>query len=193
MVKCFPAEALGGLPYIKALSGPYSSVKFMPTGGVGPGNIVSYLNFKKVLACGGSWMVDAAKIAAGDYAGITRMCRQAVDTVLGLRFSHVGLNSAGAADAARTAALLSPLLGAPAAETGTVLWLGDGVEILKKQGRGNRGHLSVGCNSLDRAVFQLRRRGLAFDEASAGTDSTGHRYIFLKDEIAGFAVHLSER
>ena len=54
VVKCFPAEALGGLPYIKALSGPYTEMKFMPTGGVNPGNITSYLGFSKILACGGS-------------------------------------------------------------------------------------------------------------------------------------------
>ena len=82
VVKCFPAEALGGLPYIKALSGPYTEMKFMPTGGVNPGNITSYLGFSKILACGGSWMIDAKLIAAGDYEGIARLCRQAVDWVL---------------------------------------------------------------------------------------------------------------
>src|SRR5690606_21430214 len=58
VVKFFPAEASGGIAKIKALSAPYGNVKFMPTGGINAKNLTSYLEFKKILACGGSWMVN---------------------------------------------------------------------------------------------------------------------------------------
>lgn len=57
VVKFFPAEASGGLPYLKAVSAPYGELQFIPTGGIDESNLLSYLQFPKVLACGGSWMV----------------------------------------------------------------------------------------------------------------------------------------
>lgn len=193
VVKCFPAEALGGLDYIKAVSAPYSSVKFMPTGGVSLKNINNYLGFSKVLACGGSWMVDQKLIDAGDYEGITRLCIEAVDTVLGLEVAHIGINSNDAAEAGRTVKLLAALLHAPERETPSVCYVGDRIEVMKKVGRGENGHLAIACNNLDRAIFQLERRGIVFDHEAAGVDSVGHRYIFLQDSIAGFAIHLTEK
>ncbi|MDD7300875.1 MAG: bifunctional 4-hydroxy-2-oxoglutarate aldolase/2-dehydro-3-deoxy-phosphogluconate aldolase, partial [Eubacteriales bacterium] len=56
VVKFFPAEAAGGLPMIKAMSAPYGNLKFMPTGGLNESNILDYLKFNKILACGGSYM-----------------------------------------------------------------------------------------------------------------------------------------
>ena len=81
VVKFFPAEALGGLPLIKAMSAPYGNVKFMPTGGINAGNILKYLEFKKVIACGGSWMVDKKLIAEGRFDEIERLCKEAVELV----------------------------------------------------------------------------------------------------------------
>jgi len=57
VVKFFPAENLGGVSMLKAISGPYGGLKFIPTGGINAKNISEYLAFTKVLACGGSWMV----------------------------------------------------------------------------------------------------------------------------------------
>ena len=56
-VKFFPAEGNGGLSYLKAISGPYNMMKFMPTGGIDETNFLSYLKFDKIVAFGGSWMV----------------------------------------------------------------------------------------------------------------------------------------
>ena len=81
VVKIFPAEALGGLPLIKAMSAPYSNVKFMPTGGINAGNIHKYLEFGKIIACGGSWMVDKKLIAEGKFEEITRLCKEAVESI----------------------------------------------------------------------------------------------------------------
>ena len=58
-VKFFPAEASGGVAMLKAMSAPYGDVRFMPTGGINEKNLLAYLSFPKVVACGGSFMVSA--------------------------------------------------------------------------------------------------------------------------------------
>ncbi len=71
-VKLFPAEELGGLPYIRALSGPFPHVRFIPTGGVNEKNLASYLACPAVLAAGGSFMVARSLIQQGDFGEIAR-------------------------------------------------------------------------------------------------------------------------
>ena len=68
--KFFPAESYGGLKTIKALSGPFPQIKFLPTGGINQGNAAEYYKNPKILAVGGSWMVTKDMIAAGDFDGI---------------------------------------------------------------------------------------------------------------------------
>lgn len=67
VVKFFPAEAYGGLNTLKSLSGPFPLVKFVPTGGISEKNLASYLAHPKVLACGGSWMVEKSLLASGNW------------------------------------------------------------------------------------------------------------------------------
>ena len=77
-VKFFPAEAIGGLKLLKALAAPYGQMRFMPTGGITPQNVCDYLQFPKVIACGGSWMVTKELLAAKDFAAITALSRDAI-------------------------------------------------------------------------------------------------------------------
>jgi 2-dehydro-3-deoxyphosphogluconate aldolase/(4S)-4-hydroxy-2-oxoglutarate aldolase len=81
VLKFFPAEPLGGVAYLKAISAPYASVEFMPTGGVTVQNVASYLAFPRVVACGGSWMAPSDWIAGGDFERITDEVRKAVAAV----------------------------------------------------------------------------------------------------------------
>jgi len=78
VLKFFPAEPAGGAGMLKALSAPYSSVKFVPTGGITPANILEYLAIKNVLACGGSWFVKEELINEGNFEKITELTRKAV-------------------------------------------------------------------------------------------------------------------
>lgn len=78
VVKFFPAEASGGLPFLKAVAAPYGDVQFMPTGGINLQNLKSYLSFPRVIACGGSWMVESSLISAGNFAEIEKRIREAV-------------------------------------------------------------------------------------------------------------------
>lgn len=83
VVKFFPAEAYGGLKTLKALAAPYTMMRFMPTGGIHAGNILDYLAFERVIACGGSWMVKKDLIAAGNFAEIKRLTEEAMAVVKG--------------------------------------------------------------------------------------------------------------
>ena len=66
-VKFFPAEQAGGLAYIKACAAPYSTLRFVPTGGINAGNLGKYASFKKIAACGGSWMVSKELLDTGNF------------------------------------------------------------------------------------------------------------------------------
>lgn len=87
-VKFFPAEQFGGAAAIKALAAPYNNVKFMPTGGITPANLETYLKVDKVLACGGSWMVNGDAIRAGEFEKIKEMTEEAVALVNKIRKSN---------------------------------------------------------------------------------------------------------
>jgi len=81
VLKFFPAEAFGGLKTLKAMSGPYGTVKFVPTGGISPTNLVEYLQFPKTLACGGTWIAKAALISEGKFDQILDNVKEAVELV----------------------------------------------------------------------------------------------------------------
>ena len=85
VVKFFPAENAGGLKMIKAISAPYTMMKFMPTGGINTTNVRDYLACDKILACGGSWMVKGDLINAGDFAKIQELTKEAAAIVKEIR------------------------------------------------------------------------------------------------------------
>ncbi len=85
VVKFFPAENAGGLKMIKAMSAPYTMMKFMPTGGINATNVRDYLACDKILACGGSWMVKGDLINAGNFAEIEKLTREAAAIVKEIR------------------------------------------------------------------------------------------------------------
>jgi 2-dehydro-3-deoxyphosphogluconate aldolase/(4S)-4-hydroxy-2-oxoglutarate aldolase len=78
VLKFFPAQALGGVATLKAITAPYGGVRFIPTGGINAQNLSDYLSMPAVLACGGSWMVKKTLIAAGEFETITRLAAEAV-------------------------------------------------------------------------------------------------------------------
>ncbi len=78
-VKFFPANVYGGLSAIKALSAPFPQVKFLPTGGIDGDNILDYLAFDKIIACGGSWMMK------GSYEEITKKAADVVQKTNGVK------------------------------------------------------------------------------------------------------------
>lgn len=187
-VKFFPAEAVGGLAAIKAMSAPYGDITFVPTGGINEKNLLEYLAFPKILACGGSWMVKDELVAAGDFAGITALTRSAVQKMLGFELAHLGVNCENKDEALRLTALLGGLFGWPTREGNSSAFAGTAFELMKAPGRGKNGHVAIGVNSLPRARAYLERLGIAFDESTAGPKA-----IYFAEEIGGFAFHLLQK
>lgn len=192
-VKFFPAEALGGLKLIKAMSAPYGAMTFMPTGGVNESNMLDYLAFPKVLCCGGSWMVPKDAVEAKDWGRITELTRSAVNRMLGLELRHVGVNSGDPETAMRDARQIAKLLGWEIKDGNSSTFCGSAFELMKKPGRGRNGHIAIACNSIARAKWHLEQRGFAFDEDSAVVKGDKTVAIYLKDDIAGFAFHLVQK
>ena len=84
VIKFFPAAAYGGVSTIKALSAPYSGVKFLPTGGVSLQNLREYTECGAVIACGGSFMASESMISGAKWDEIERMTRRAVAAASGI-------------------------------------------------------------------------------------------------------------
>lgn len=194
VVKFFPAEAAGGLPMIKAMSAPYTSMKFMPTGGINKDNIATYLAFNKVLACGGSFMVDKKLIAAGRFDEVTRLSREAVDAVLGFSLAHIGVNCETESEALEDADRFDLLFGFARKDGNSSVFAGTFAEFMKTPYLGAKGHIAIGTTNVERAVFHLTLRGAKFDEDTAKYDPIGKlKAIYMTDEISGFAVHLVQK
>jgi len=85
ILKFFPAEAMGGIATLKAISAPYGGVKFIPTGGISLSNLADYLTLPSVHCCGGSWLVEASLISAGKFDEITRLTQEAMSVVRRVR------------------------------------------------------------------------------------------------------------
>ena len=81
VVKFFPAEAAGGVKMLKALSAPYNMMTFMPTGGISKDNMASYYALKNVIACGGSFMIDAKAIKEGNFDKIKNLTKEVVEAI----------------------------------------------------------------------------------------------------------------
>ena len=194
VVKFFPAENAGGLSMINAMSAPYANLKFMPTGGINAGNLNSYLDFPKIIACGGSWMVNADLINAGDFDAIRDLTRQAVEQMLGFAFVHIGINQPDEPAAKNTADTVTGLFGFAQRETSASYFAGGSLEIMKSIGAGSKGHIGIRTNYLFRAFAYLQRKGVKFNMDSARYDEKGRmKFIYLEDEIGGFAVHLVQK
>jgi 2-dehydro-3-deoxyphosphogluconate aldolase/(4S)-4-hydroxy-2-oxoglutarate aldolase len=84
-LKFFPAETMGGVANLKALAGPYPDVRFIPTGGITPEMIPSYLRLTSVLACGGSWMAPRDMMREGRFDAIKVLFEQAAQISNGTR------------------------------------------------------------------------------------------------------------
>ena len=192
-VKFFPAEQNGGAPMLKALSAPYRDLLFMPTGGVKLENLRNYLALDQVFACGGTWLATKDDIKAKAFDKITARTREAVKTMLNFHIKHVGINSKDEAEAKKTATLLCSIFDFDYNDTELSVFTGTAVEVMKFMGRGSLGHVAIGADNVDRAEYYLRQRGFAFDESTRRVDAAGRTtFLYLSDEIGGFAFHLTK-
>jgi len=193
VVKFFPAEQNGGLAMIKAMAAPYTKVKFMPTGGINAKNLKSYLDFDKIIACGGSWMVPKDLVAAGDFEAIKNLTREAVNTMLGFELRHIGINANGEEEADSVAGAFEKLFGFTKKVGGSSVFAGTAIEVMKAPYLGANGHIAIGTNYIERAVYHMELQGFEFDPETAKYKNGKLVAIYLKGELGGFAVHLVQK
>lgn len=190
VVKFFPAEANGGVEYLKAISAPFRSVYFIPTGGIDDTNLNNYLSFSRVLACGGSWMVKPDLLKNNQYDEITRRAAQAVNKMLNFTLRHIGINTTDAKEAEQVAGQIFNIVGFPMNFTTGSIFVGTQFEVLKRQYLGTHGHIAIGTNSIERAIAYLQRKGIGIKPETKNEKDGKLQTVYLDVEIGGFALHL---
>lgn len=192
VLKFFPAETSGGLAAIRSLAAPFP-IRFLPTGGLTRNNIGAYLSAREVLACGGSFMAPSGMVAAGDFEGITALCRQVRDISLGFQLAHAGVNCENREQALLDSRFVQDAFGCPVKEGRSSVFAGQAVEFMKTPAFGKNGHIGFTTSSMTRAVAYFRRRGILLREDSAKYDDKGRlASIYLAKEISGFAFHIMQ-
>ena len=139
-------------------------------------------------------MVSKDLIDAKDWDGITALTKEAVSTMLGFELRHVGINHACENCAAACAEKLGLLTSLPLKEGNSSIFVGGMFEVMKGKGPGEHGHIAIGTNYLERAIYHLQKRGFVFDESSYKYNDKGELiFAYLQDEISGFGIHFNQK
>ena len=193
VVKFFPANVYGGLNAIKALSGPFVGLKFIPTGGVNQQNLGEFVSNPSIHAVGGSWVCPKADIAAHNFDKITQLCAEARRGVMGFELAHVGINCESADESLTVCEELEKAFDFEVKTGNSSNFASTGVEVMKSMYLGKNGHLAVRTNKIETAIAELTKRGFAVDMDTAKYKGDRMVAVYLKNEIGGFAVHLLQK
>ena len=193
VVKFFPAGVYGGLSAMKALSGPFGGIKFIPTGGVNGQNIGEFIAAPFIHAVGGSWVCPKADIAAGNFEKITELCKQARSAALGFEVAHIGLNCEDAEVASAVCEKLNEAFALTVKDGNSSMFASGGIEVMKSMYLGKNGHIAIRTNSVPLAIAELAKKGFVCDMTTAKYKGGRMVAVYLKDEIGGFAVHLLQK
>ena len=193
VLKFFPASVYGGLNAMKALSGPFPGIKFIPTGGVNQQNIADYMTAPFIQAVGGSWVCPRNDIAAGNFEKITALCKEARKAILGFEMAHIGINCSDAEESEIVCGLFERAFGFDVNKGNSSNFASKGIEVMKTMYLGEKGHIAVRTNKMDAAVEELERKGFAPDMSTARYKGERMNAVYLRNEIGGFAVHLLQK
>ncbi|MBO4770675.1 MAG: bifunctional 4-hydroxy-2-oxoglutarate aldolase/2-dehydro-3-deoxy-phosphogluconate aldolase [Clostridia bacterium] len=188
-VKLFPCEPLGGLDYIKQVSGPFRGMRFVATGGITFDNVQSYLENGSVRAVGGSFIIPKKLLSEGRFSEISREVRASMAKILGFKLMHVGIHCENEQDAFRTAEWFSGLFGFCVAD-GQTVFSGTAVECMKAPYLGKKYHIGFRTVSAERAKFFFENMGIGTREYKY--DGNGKMFSFYLDCVMkDFAVHVT--
>ena len=193
LVKFFPAGVYGGLAAMKALSGPFGGIKFLPTGGVNAQNIGEFIAAPFIHAVGGSWVCPKADIAAGDFEKITALCKQARSAALGFEVAHVGVNCENGDDSLAVCKKLDEAFALGVKEGNSSNFVSSGIEVMKSMYLGKNGHIAIRTNSVPLAIAELEKKGFVCDMETAKYKGERMIAVYLKEAFGGFAVHLLQK
>ena len=193
VLKFFPAGVYGGLSALKALSGPFGGIKFIPTGGVNGQNIGEFIAAPFVHAVGGSWVCPKADVAAGNFEKITALCRQARSAALGFEVAHIGVNCETGEESRAVCEKLDKAFALGVKEGSSSNFASNGIEIMKSMYLGKNGHIAIRTNSIPLAIAELEKKGFVCDMETAKYKGDRMTAVYLKEEFGGFAVHLLQK
>ena len=193
VLKFFPAESSGGVKMLKDLGGPFTSVKFMTTGGINTENLADYAKASNVLAVGGSWMVKADLINNDKWDEIENLCREAVMKMQGFELAHFGINASGKDDGEAMTKKFSSF-GMVPSETSKGYFMDKTIEIMNQNGPGTHGHIGYKVNNIERTMAYVKKLGYTINESSFTYDAKGKvKFFYVNEEIGGFAVHFIQK
>ena len=175
------------------MAAPYSGIQFIPTGGIDRNNLSAYLSDSRVHACGGSWMVKADLIASGRFDEITRLTREAVSTMLGFAFAHLGIKEESRDKALASATFLSNLFFFSVNEGTNSIFASQGLEITKSPFPGKMGHIAISTNHIHRAIAYLKRKGISILTETAKEKDGKLTAVYIDGQVSGFAIHLIQQ
>jgi len=108
-----------------------------------------------------------------------------------MEFLHVGINAKDAADAENVAQSIAALFGVEVTVGNSSIFLADRkIEIMKGSGRGEHGHICFGSHNIEEDIAKLQAQGVEFDESSAKYKDGKLSFMYMKGEIAGFALQI---
>ncbi|NLX64384.1 MAG: bifunctional 4-hydroxy-2-oxoglutarate aldolase/2-dehydro-3-deoxy-phosphogluconate aldolase [Clostridiaceae bacterium] len=193
VIKFFPANVYGGLSAMKALSGPFGDVRFIPTGGVDSKNLAEYITAPFVHAVGGSWVCPKADISDGNFDKITALCTEARKIVLGFEVAHLGINCNDADESMAVCEKLNKAFDLSIKEGNSSNFASSEIEVMKSMYLGKNGHIAIRTNSMTAAIEELKKRGFDVDMDTVKYKGDRIIAVYLKDEFGGFAVHLLQK
>ena len=185
-----PSEIMAAM---KALSGPFGGIKFIPTGGVNAQNLAEYISAPFIHAVGGSWVCPKADISAGNFEKITALCREARRSILGFEVAHIGINCPDADASAAVCDTLNAAFGFETKLGNSSNFSTPAIEVMKTNYLGEKGHIAIRTNRIDVAIAELEKAGYAVDPETAKYKGDRMIAVYLKQEFGGFAVHLLQK
>lgn len=193
VIKFFPTNVYGGLSAMKALAGPFPTLKFIPTGGINMDNLPDFAASPLIHAVGGSWLCSKADISAGNFDRITELCRQSRERLLGFEIAHIGINTPDDAASLAVCHAMEAAFGFPTKKGNSSNFAGTQVEVMKSLALGEKGHIAVRTNSIPRAIAVLAGKGIGVRQETAKYKGSRMQAIYLDREFGGFAVHLLQK
>ena len=193
VLKFFPANVYCALGAMKALSGPFGGIKFIPTGGVNAQNLAEYISAPFIHAVGGSWVCPKADISAGHFEKITQLCREARKAVLGFEVAHIGVNCPDAESSLSLCGSFCEAFGFETKLGNSSNFSTSAIEIMKSNYLGEKGHIAIRTNRMEVAICELAAKGFQIDPDTAKYKGDRMIAVYLRQEFGGFAVHLLQK
>jgi 2-dehydro-3-deoxyphosphogluconate aldolase/(4S)-4-hydroxy-2-oxoglutarate aldolase len=193
VVKFFPANIYGGMPAMKALSAPFSTVKFIPTGGISDKNLAEYMATPYIHAVGGSWLCAKSDIIAGNFDRITALCKEARKITLGFEFAHLGINCSDDQASLDVCKSFEDAFGFGIKMGNTSNFASGSIEVMKSSYLGANGHIAIATVSIPRALSYLAAKGWRANMETAKYKGSNIASVYLEKEINGFAIHLLQK